>query len=129
MKTIAILAVVCTAGWAQDPWKVGGRVGVRQNGGKLVPTAAVTAEYQLADKLTWRTDFEAQFRDLSNTTDYALQVPTHLLWHPLGTKAVFDPYAGPGASFGLDFEKNAMLGCNGAFGFTVHPRQNQAFGI
>lgn len=129
MKTIAILAAVCAAGWAQDPWKVGGRIGVRQSGSKMVPTAAVTAEYQLGDQLTWRTDLEAQLRDLSNPGEYALQVPTHMLWHPLGTKRVFDPYAGPGASFGMDFAKNAMFGCNGVIGFTIHPSQQQAFGI
>ncbi len=114
---------------AGDPWKVGGRVGMRQDGSKLVPTAAITAEYLLGDKLSWRTDFEAQFRDLSKMDEVAMQVPTHLLWHPVGVKAKFDPYVGPGASFGLDFERKAMLGLNGTAGFTVRPNANQAFGM
>jgi hypothetical protein len=124
---ILLAGAVCA--FAQGPWKIGGRVGMRQEGSLLVPTAAITAEYQVMDRLTWRTDFEAQFKDLTNMDDFALHVPTHLLWHPLGTQAVFDPYAGPGASFGLDFDRNAMLGLNAVVGFTVRPRQQQAFGL
>lgn len=125
----AIFLGLAVAAVAQDPWKLGGRVGVRQEGTRLVPTAAITAEYQLSDRLTWRTDLEAQFRDLANTGDFALQIPTHLLWHPLGTQSIFDPYAGPGASLGLDFGQKAICGLNGVGGFTIHPRQQQAFGI
>lgn len=127
-RSVHLLALVACAA-AQDPWKVGGRVGMRQEGSRLVPTAAITAEYQVMDYLTWRTDFEAQFKDLANMNDFALQVPTHLLWHPLGTRALFDPYAGPGASFGIDFDRNAMCGLNAVAGFTVRPRQQQAFGL
>jgi len=128
LRSIAFLSLAtCTL--AQEPWKVGGRVGMRQDGSRLVPTAAITAECQVLDRVTWRTDFEAQFRDLANTSEFALQVPTHLLWHPLGTRALFDPYAGPGASFGLDYDRNAMGGLNAVGGFTVHPRQQQSFGI
>lgn len=127
-RTIVLAALAASAA-AQEPWKVGGRVGMRQGGSSLVPTAAITAEYQVLNRLTWRTDFEAQFRDLTNTSDFALQVPTHLLWHPLGAQSLFDPYAGPGASFGLDFERNAMCGLNAVGGFTVHPRQQQSFGL
>lgn len=129
MKRLTILLSISVAGFAQDPWKVGGRIGVRQDGAKMVPTAAITAECQLLDKLTWRTDFEAQFRDLSNTSEFALQVPSHLLWHPVGTRATIDPYIGPGASFGLGFDHQAMIGMNGVAGFTVHPKAQQAFGI
>ena len=123
------LVLAVSGAMAQEPWKVGGRIGMRQDGSRLVPTAAITAEYQVMDRLTWRTDLEAQFRDLSNTSDFALQVPTHLLWHPLGNQALFDPYAGPGASFGMDFDRNIQLGANGLVGFTIHPRQQQAFGL
>lgn len=126
---LVFASALAVCSWAQEPWKVGGRVGMRQDGSRLVPTAAITAEYQVMDRLTWRTDLEAQFRDLTNMSDFALQVPTHLLWHPLGTQAFFDPYAGPGASFGLDFDHNAMCGVNAVGGFTVHPRQQQAFGL
>lgn len=104
-------------------------MGVRQNGNVLVPTAAITAECLLGDRLSWRTDFEAQFRDASNTQDFALQVPTHLLWHPLGTKNGFDPYTGPGAMVGLDTRNKATAGLNGVVGFNVRPRGQQAFGI
>ncbi len=124
-----VLVLVVSGALAQEPWKVGGRVGVRQDGSRLVPTAAVTAEYQMLDRLTWRTDLEAQFRDLSNTSEFALQMPTHLLWHPLGNQAFFDPYAGPGTSFGMDFDRNVRFGVNGLAGFTIHPQQQQSFGL
>jgi len=123
-----LLAIFVTAG-AQGPWQVGGRVGVRQNGNVLIPTAAITAECVLNDRLTWRTDFEAQFRDASHTDDFVVQVPTHLLWHPLGTRAGFDPYTGPGASVGWDTRSKATAGVNGVVGFNIRPRGQQAFGI
>ena len=129
MKFVAILLSVAVAAWAQNPWKLGGRIGMRQDGAKLVPTAAITAECQIQDHLTWRTDFEAQFRDLANTSEFALQIPSHLLWHPMGNQAKFDPYTGPGVSLGMDFDRKAMMGINGVAGFTVRPVQQQAFGI
>lgn len=129
MRSTLLLLAIPFVARAGDPWKVGGRVGMRQDGSKVVPTAAITAEYLLHDKLSWRTDFEAQFRDLSKMDEVAMQVPTHLLWHPAGSRAKFDPYVGPGASFGLDFDQNAMLGLNGTAGFTIRPNANQAFGM
>lgn len=112
-----------------DRWNVGGRIGMRQDGSKLVPTAAVTAEYLLYDRISWRTDIEAQSRDLAKSDEFALQIPTHLLLHPAGTKAKLDPYFGPGASFGMDFDGKAMVGLNGVAGFTIHPKADQAFGM
>jgi hypothetical protein len=129
LKIVLPVLVLASAGVAGNPWKIGGRVGVRQNGNILIPTAAITAEYVLSDRLTWRTDFEAEFRDASHTDDFILQVPTHLLWHPLGTKAGFDPYTGPGVSVGMDSRTKATVGLNGVVGFMVRPRGQQAFGI
>ena len=102
---------------------------MNQNGNTIVPTAALSAEYTMNKYLSWRTDLEMSFKDVSKMDDFALSVPTQLLVHPLGNTAVFDPYLGPSLSVSMDFDRNVSAGSQAVVGFSIHPRKAQSFGI
>lgn len=110
-------------------WTYGGRVGASQNGNTIVPSFAVSAQYSMNKYLTWRTDLEASFRDVSKMDEFALSVPTQLLVHPLGSDALFDPYVGPGLSVSMDFDRQVAAGAHAVAGLSIHPRKGQTFGL
>lgn len=122
------LALASTAS-AGSRWTYGGRVGMTQNGSRFVPTAALSAEYAMGKMLSWRTDVELSFKDVSRMDSFAISVPTQLLLHPLGNDAVFDPYVGPGLSVAVNFDREVAAGAHGVVGFSVRPRKGQAFGL
>lgn len=100
-----------------------------QNGTRFIPTAALSAEYAIGKTLSWRTDLELGFKDLAAMDTFSVSLPTQLLLHPLGNGATFDPYAGPGLSVAMDFERQVVAGAHGVVGFNVRPRKGQAFGL
>lgn len=129
-RSLAALALLLSLSVAHaGKWTYGGRVGLSQNGSTVVPAAAVSAEYAINTRLSWRTDLELKFRDITRLDTFALTVPTQLLWHPLGNKATFDPYVGPGVSIALDFERKFTAGTHAVAGFSIRPRNGQVFGL
>lgn len=126
LGALLLLPLAASAG---GRWTYGGRVGLSQNGSTVVPAAALTAEYAISNQLSWRTDLELKFRDISRLDTFALSVPTQLLWHPMGTGSFFDPYAGPGVSVSLDFDRKFTAGTHAVGGFSIHPRNGQTFGL
>ena len=114
---------------AAENWTLGGKVGLVQRGDKIVPTAAITADCRLNDRLTWRTDLGAQFADASDLGHATIQVPTNLLFHPLARRGPFDPYLGPGLNYSLNSDRHSQVGANTLVGFLVSPAKSQAFGL
>ena len=110
-------------------WTLGGKVGLVQRGDKFVPSVALTADCRLNDRLTWRTDFGAQFTDASDLGHATIHVPTNLLFHPLAGRGAFDPYLGPGLNYSLDPNRNSLVGANTLVGFMISPAKSQAFGL
>lgn len=129
-RSIAVLALLLPLSVAHaGKWTYGGRVGLSQNGSTVVPAAAVSAEYAINSMLSWRTDLELKFRDITRLDTFALSVPTQLLWHPLGSRKLFDPYVGPGVSVALDFDRKFTAGTHAVAGFSIRPRNGQVFGL
>lgn len=129
MKYFALGLLLASTSCFAGKWTYGARVGMTQNGSTFVPTAAMTAEYTINKYLSWRTDAEVRFSSITRLDSLALSVPTQLLWHPLGSSAVFDPYLGPGLSASLGFDRTLTAGAHAVGGFSVHPRRGQTFGL
>jgi len=131
MTRFALYAVVLAplSALANGGWTIGGRVGVNQNGSSVAPTAAVTAEYTINSRLTWRTDAEVQVADLAHPDVFSASVPTQLLLHPMGSNALLDPYLGPGLSASLVSSQTTSLGAHALAGVALHPKSGQTFGL
>jgi hypothetical protein len=122
---LLILAAVVSAG----NWNVGGRAGAVLQGGRFVPSVAITADYTVSDHLSWRTDFDATLVDANDLSRSTYQIPSNVLYHPVGSDAKFDPYLGPGVSLFSNGSGTFGAGANALAGFQIHPARQQAFGI
>ena len=123
------LAILPATALPAGGWTFGGRAGATLQNGKFVPSVAATADYQLSDIFSWRTDFDVRIPDANDMSRINFQVPTNLVLHPLSGRKTFDPYAGPGLTLSSSSTGDLLFGLNAVGGFLIHPARQQAFGV
>jgi hypothetical protein len=128
-RLILILLAAVIPLSARGTWELGGKVSVVQGSGSPRLQAVVTAEYRLMEYLSWRTDMEALFSDLSRSSTFDLTIPSNLLWYPLGHSYKIEPYTGPGLSYTYTSGANSYFGCNYLAGVRFRPEKRSTFGI
>ncbi len=129
---VALLTLTGTAGatnFENGSWTFGGRVGATQIDGTLRTEAALNAEYNVSNMLTWRTDASMIFLDASHEGKYDIVIPTNLLFWPAGRRSAFRPYIGPGANFTYTHDGESKFGANILGGLQLVTNGNTAFGI
>lgn len=110
-------------------WTVRGKIGVTESNNDVGMQGGVIAEYALSNMLSWRTDLNFRFPDLSNMDIMQLNVPTNLLLYPLGSSATFCPYVGPGLNFVLPLNDDFQAGFNGVVGMQMKLPNRPTFGL
>lgn len=123
-----ILAILPSSALRAGGWTFGGRAGATLQNGKFVPSVAATADCQISDVFSWRTDFDIRVPDANDMSRINFQVPSNVLFHPLSARKVFDPYAGPGLTLSSSSTGDLLFGMNAVGGFLIHPARQQAFG-
>ncbi len=123
--SLAAAAVPTRAG----NWTFSGKVGVTQKSNDVGLQGGIIAEYKLSSMLSWRTDLDFVFADLSDLSLFKLSVPTNLLLYPMGTQAVVVPYVGPGLNIVVPYNEDLAAGFNGVFGVRFQLPKKPVFGL
>ena len=110
-------------------WTFGGRAGATQVNGVLRTELALSAEYDISDALTWRTDLSFLFLDAQDQGIFDVTVPTNMVLWPAGRQARLRPYLGPGANFTYSHLKTASAGVNALAGLQWVNANKSTFGI
>jgi len=131
---LLLLMVTISSGYARrryrsGNWDVGGNVAVVPQGEALRLKAAVYGEYSLMALLSWRTDIELIFQDLTQSGEFDISIPSNLLFYPLQHQYAIEPYMGPGLVYTYTYSGDHFLGCNVLGGVKYYYRKGQAIGI
>jgi hypothetical protein len=110
-------------------WNFSGKIGVTESGSDVGMQGGLIAEYSMSTRLSWRTDLNFVFADLSDMEQVTLSVPSNLLYYPLGNNAVFCPYLGPGLNAVLPVNDDFTAGFNGIVGTKFKLTGKPVFGI
>lgn len=126
LLTVSLNAAVSTSG----KWKVSGKVGVTGGSGSDVGLqGGILAEYAISSRLSWRTDLNFWFPDLTQMDKVRMNVPSNILWYPLGSQAAFCPYLGPGINVVVPLNTDFSAGFNGVLGAAFQLPKKPRFGI
>jgi len=138
MLLILLAVVIAEAATARKPaltgtrlgkWTISGKVGVTESGSDVGVQGGIAAEYAISKMLSWRTDLNFLFPDLSEMEKVKMNVPSNILAYPFGNTAVFCPYLGPGINVVVPYNSDLQMGVNGVFGAQVRLPGKPVFGM
>ncbi|MEN9353867.1 MAG: hypothetical protein RL318_1192 [Fibrobacterota bacterium] len=111
--------VIVTNAQDNGTWTFGGRVGGSTDGKVLRTEVAVSAEYLMANQISWRTDLAFLVRDIQKLDAFDVYVPTNLVLWPMGRNAKIRPYLGPGVNYSYTSEGSKSFGANALAGLQL----------